>query len=136
MRFFKKKRTDDFIPGSEDIQDLKGFSVKDLLNGHVFAREGISRYWPYVGFLVFLAILYIGNRYHVESLLDRQAQLLKELKELKYEAITTSSELMNMSKQSEVVTRVRKAGIELEVLKTPPRKLEVKKIEGIHGDQK
>jgi hypothetical protein len=130
MRFFKKKGGDDFLHGNEEIQELKGFSIKDLLNGHLFSRLGTTRQWPLFGFMVFLAILYIGNRYHVEGLLDEQARLQKELKELKYEAITTSSELMNMSKQSEVVTRVRKAGIELDVLKTPPRKLEVKKSEG------
>jgi hypothetical protein len=65
----------------------------------------------------------------MEHLLDRQADLLQEIKELKYEAITTSSELMNMSKQSEVMERVNRAGIELEVLKTPPRKLEVEKLD-------
>jgi hypothetical protein len=80
-------------------------------------------------FIVFLAVLYIGNRYQMEHLLDRQADLMYELKELKYEAITTSSELMNMSKQSEVMERVHEAGIELEVLKTPPRILKVKNIE-------
>jgi hypothetical protein len=36
---------------------------------------------------------------------------------------------MNMSKQSEVMERVHKEGINLEVLKTPPRILEVQKIE-------
>ncbi len=128
MRLFKRKSSNEFLHGKEELQELKGFSAKELLTGRFFARAGIARQWPYMGFLVFLAILYIGNRYHVEGLLDQQARLLKELKELKYEAITTSSELMNMSKQSEVMSRVRKAGIELEVLKTPPRKLEVKKI--------
>ena len=51
--------------------------------------------------------------------------LTAELQDLKYEAITTSSELMQMSRQSEVVRRVQEAGLGLEVLKTPPGILKV-----------
>lgn len=129
MKFFRKRTGKEFLYGKEEFQELKGISLKDFLNGRFFARAGIMYQWPFMVFAVFLAILYIGNRYQMESLLDEQARLLKELKSLKYEAITTSSELMNMSKQSEVMQRVREAGIELEVLKTPPRKLQVSKVE-------
>jgi hypothetical protein len=70
---------------------------------------------------VLLAFIYINNHYALEKLLKRQVALNKEVQELQYEAITTSSELMQMSRQSEVIRRVEAAGLELEVLKTPPR---------------
>ncbi len=135
MKFLKfgKKRTpngtSEFVSGKEEFKELKGISFKDYLYGRFLADRSVGQHWGYLAFLVFLGVLYIGNRYQMEHLLDRQADLLHELKGLKYEAITTSSELMNMSKQSEVMERVNRAGIELEVLKTPPRTLEVEKLD-------
>ncbi|WP_016777635.1 FtsL-like putative cell division protein [Anaerophaga thermohalophila] len=125
----QKTRENEFLSGKEEFNELKGISFKEFLHGRFLAGKGLGQHWGFMTFIVFLAVLYIGNRYQMEHLLDRQADLMYELKELKYEAITTSSELMNMSKQSEVMERVHEAGIELEVLKTPPRILKVKKIE-------
>jgi hypothetical protein len=125
----KEKQEGEFVSGQEEFREFKGVSFKEFLHGRFLAEKQVSRHWGYVAFVVFLGVLYIGNRYQMEHLLDRQAELLNELRDLKYESITTSSELMNMSKQSEVMERVRREGIELEVLKTPPRKLEVEKID-------
>jgi len=132
LNFGKKKRrkdTGEFVSGQEEFKELKGISFKEFLYGRFLAGRSVGQHWGYLAFLVFLGVLYIGNRYQMEHLMDQQADLLHDLKELKYEAITTSSELMNMSKQSEVMERVNRAGIELEVLKTPPRKLEVEKLD-------
>jgi len=132
MKWFgskKKSGEADFLTGKEEFKELKGISFKEFLHGRFLAGKELGRHWGFMTFIVFLAFLYIGNRYQMEHLLDRQADLLKELKELKYEAITTSSELMNMSKQSEVMERVHQAGINLEVLKRPPRILKVEEME-------
>ncbi|PRZ02307.1 FtsL-like putative cell division protein [Marinilabilia salmonicolor] len=132
LKFLQKKSKtgeNDFLSGKEEFRELKGISFKEFLYGRFLAGRSVGQHWGFLAFLVFLGVLYIGNRYQMEHLLDRQADLLQEIKELKYEAITTSSELMNMSKQSEVMERVNRAGIELEVLKTPPRKLEVEKLD-------
>ena len=132
MRFFgkkKKKQEGEFLSGKEEFKEFKGTSFKEFLQGRFLAESHVGKYWGYLAFLVFLGVLYIGNRYQMEHLLDRQADLIHELKDLKYEAITTSSELMNMSKQSEVMERVQEEGIDLKVLKTPPRKLEVEELD-------
>jgi hypothetical protein len=131
MKFFRKRKIQEgeFLSGKEEFKELKGISFKELLFGRFLGGRQVVQHWGYLAFIVFLGVLYIGNRYQTEHLLDRQANLLHELKELKYEAITTSSELMNMSKQSEVMERVTRQGIELEVLKTSPRRLEVRRIQ-------
>jgi len=132
MKLFKSKKKQqdgEFLSGNEEFRELKGISFKEFLHGRFLAGKSLGQHWSFLAFIVFLGVLYIGNRYQMEHLLDRQAVLLKDLKELKYEAITTSSELMNMSKQSEVMERVHEAGIDLEVLKKPPRRLKVRSIE-------
>jgi hypothetical protein len=122
----RSKKYEDFESGNEVLQDIKGYTFKDFINGEFFSSSSISRQWPYFLFLVVLAFIYINNHYSMEKLLKEQVALNKELQDLKYEAITTSSELMQMSRQSEVVSRVNDAGLGLEVLKTPPRLLKTK----------
>ncbi len=131
MKLFRKskKQEGEFLTGKEEFKELKGISFKEFLQGRFLVGAGFDQHWGFLAFIVFMGVLYIGNRYQTEHLLDRQSRLINELKDLKYEAITTSSELMNMSKQSEVMERVQNSGIELEVLKTPPRKIVVRKIQ-------
>ncbi|WP_026474833.1 FtsL-like putative cell division protein [Alkaliflexus imshenetskii] len=121
----KNKNINDFDSGKEAIQDIKGYTFKDFINGQYFSSGSLTKHWPYLLFLVLLAFIYINNHYSVEKLLKEQVALTAETQDLKYEAITTSSDLMQMSRQSEVVRRVQEAGLGLEVLKTPPRVLKV-----------
>lgn len=60
----------------------------------------------------------------MEGDLRRISELTSEIKELRYESISTSAELMNMSKQSEVIRRVEAEGLNLKELTEPPRILE------------
>ncbi|MBR6250538.1 MAG: hypothetical protein IKR17_05005 [Bacteroidales bacterium] len=76
------------------------------------------------GMLVFFVFIYITNHLWVERDLRKVADLSKEIKELRYEQITTSAELMNMSKQSEVIRRVEAEELGLHELTEPPRIIE------------
>ncbi|MCQ2203158.1 MAG: hypothetical protein MJZ15_01825 [Bacteroidales bacterium] len=77
--------------------------------------------WGYVTFLLVLVLLYMSHNNCVERDYRRISELSKEIKELRYEDITTSAELMNMSKQSEVLRRVTDEGLQLKELTEPPR---------------
>ena len=78
-------------------------------------------------FLTFLAILYIANRYHAEKILRESVALQNEIKELRSEEITTASDLMYNSKQSEILKMVQRKGLGLEESTTPPKKIVVNK---------
>ncbi|TAJ14250.1 hypothetical protein DMA11_06045 [Marinilabiliaceae bacterium JC017] len=123
----KKNLFKEFVHSNEDIKEFKNFSFKDLINGRILTRSLVVAQLPFILFVVFLGYLYIGNHYRVEELMKEISVLNRELKELRYEAITTSSELMFMSKQSEVLKKVEANGLKLEDLTEPPRKLEVSK---------
>ena len=60
----------------------------------------------------------------MEARVRRISDLTKEIKELRYEHITTQSELMNMSKQSEVLRRTEAENLGLHELTEPPRIVE------------
>ncbi len=123
----KMNKITEFILSKEDMDELKNFSFRDVINGRLFTRSLIAKQLPFALFLAFFCFLYIGNHYKMEELMREVAVLNKELKSLRYEAITTSSELMFMSKQSEVLKKIKLRDLELEELTEPPRRLKVKK---------
>ena len=69
-------------------------------------------------------MIYIFNHISVESDLRDIANLTAEIKDLHDESISASSELMNMSKQSEILRRIQAEGLDLKELTEPPRIIE------------
>ncbi len=72
-----------------------------------------------------MILIYIGNRYHAEKVVRKTVELQNEVRELRSEAITTSAELMFISKQSEVTKLVKRKNLELEELEKPPKIIEI-----------
>ena len=122
----KKKRKDKEFVGSED-DSLKRISFRDFVSGRIFSRGEVVKQLPYFLFLTMLAFAYISNHFKMGKLLKIAAELNKDIQELQIEAITTSSDLMYFSKQSVILNRVREAGVDLEELTEPPRRIVVKK---------
>jgi hypothetical protein len=101
--------------------------IKELLSGSMISEKIILKNLGYVSLITLLAAIYIGNRFHAEKLTRETTRLQKEVKDLRAEALSTSADLMYLSRQSEVYRLVREKGLNLEELKTPPYKLLVNK---------
>lgn len=97
--------------------------IRELLSGSMISEKIILKNLGYVSLITLLAAIYIGNRFHAEKLTRETARLQKEVRDLRAEALSTSADLMDVSRQSEVFQRVRERGLNLEELKTPPYKL-------------
>ena len=104
----------------------QGF-IKELLSGSMISEKIILKNLGYVSLVTLLAAVYIGNRFHAEKITRETSRIQKEVQDLKAESLSTSAELMDISKQSEVYRLVREKGLNLEELKTPPYKLLVSK---------
>ncbi|MEA3318120.1 MAG: FtsL-like putative cell division protein [Bacteroidota bacterium] len=120
------KENIEFIDEQQERKELKFGAVKDLLDGRVLTKDIVVRQIPFIIFLTILAFFYIGNRYHAEKVVRESIVLQKELKDLRAQAITIASELMFISKQSEVSKLVKKHGLELEETLEPPKKIIIK----------
>lgn len=96
-------------------------SFVSLFSGSFLSREETLRQLPFLFFLAFLGLLYIGNGYYAERTVRKISRLTTELKELQSEYIITSSELMFLSKQSEVAKLALPLGIRESVV--PPKKI-------------
>ena len=101
--------------------------IKELMSGRVLSDTIILANLGYIVFLALLGAFYIGNRFHAEDLTRRSARLLSEVKELRAEALATSTELTFMSKQSEVIKLVRERGLGLEELTEAPYRIVLRK---------
>jgi hypothetical protein len=108
-------------------QGKSGSFMKELLSGIIFSDIIVLKNLWYIIFLTILGAIYIGNRFHAEKITRESARLTREVKDLKAEALSTSANLMYVSKQSEVYRMVREKELGLEELKTPPYKLIVDK---------
>lgn len=118
----------DYDAGINEPKKSKIGSYKGVLDGSLLTRGAVVRQFPYVIFIVILAVIYIGNRYHAEKILRETITLQSELKELRYEAISSASELMYISKQSEVAKMLEMKGLGLVETVEPPKKIIVEKV--------
>ncbi len=90
----------------------------------VVSKEAATDALPFILFLSFLALIYIGNRHSAENTIREIDKINKEVKELSWDFKTLKADLMFKSKQTEVVSRVDTL-LQLKVPVTPPIKIVV-----------
>lgn len=128
-----RKNNIEFIDQKVEQKEIRRGSIRELFDGTLLTRDMVVRQLPFVLFLTFLMILYIGNRYHAEKIIRESIQLQSELKELRARAIYTASELEFISTQSEVARRVEERVPGLKEVENPPLKIKVSKTrKGVH----
>lgn len=115
------------IRENENKQIKPGSFIKELLSGSMVSEKIILKNLGYISLITILSAVYIGNRFHAEKITRESTRLQREVKDLRAESLSTSADLMDISKQSEVFTLIKEKGLKLEELKTPPFKLLVDK---------
>ena len=101
----------------------KSFSLRDLINGNVLTRKAVLKQSRFILLLVLVAFLSIANRNHAEKTVIRLNRLQSDVKEMRARSISTSSELVRISRQSEVIRMVNRYELGLEENLEPPKKL-------------
>lgn len=119
MRFNKYKKKEKLDENQEEKTSSAGF--KSLLTGSFLSKENVVGALPFIFFMTFLGICYIANGYRTQKVVINLHKTNNSLKELRSEYITTKSDLMIISKQSEVAEAT--AGIGLRELTSPPKKI-------------
>ena len=77
-------------------------SVRSILGGDILANDFFKRQTTLLILIMVLTILYIDNRYTSQQEMIEIDRLKKELIDIKYDALTRSSELMEKSRQSRI----------------------------------
>jgi hypothetical protein len=95
-------------------------TLLDILGGGVLKEEFIVRHTKLILFIVLLIIVFIGNRYSC-TMKEKQVDTLQRLlNEKKMESLSISVELTKYSQRSQIETRIKQQGLEIESAKTPP----------------
>ena len=103
----------------------KGLS--SVFSGSFLTNEKTLKHLPFILFLALVAIFYIANGYYADDKIREVNKISNQLKELRSEYISTKSELMFASKQSEVAKSAEQLGLKEPVV--PPKKIEVDSIQ-------
>lgn len=98
-------------------------ALSKVFSGTFLTNERTLQHLPFILFLAITAILYIGNGYYADGKIRQVNKTSNQLKELRSEYISTKSELMFASKQSEVAKAMETEGLKEPVV--PPIKIEV-----------
>ena len=99
-------------------------SALNIFSGNFLSKDNVIIHLPFLLFLTLIGLGYIANGYYAEKSVREISHINTELKELKSEFITTKSELMFMSNQSEVARASAAMGLKESI--TPPKKIVVK----------
>ena len=117
----REKKNIEFDQSIEEKE--KSFSLRDLLDGNVLTRKAVLKQSRFILLLVFIAFLSIANRNHAEKTVIHLNRLQSDVKDMRARSISTSSELVRISRQSEVMQLVNRYELGLEENLEPPKKL-------------
>lgn len=96
-------------------------SLKHILGGDILLSGFVKRQANLIILISVLTILYVDNRYLSQMEIIEIDRLKKELTDIKYDALTISSELTEKSRQSKIEEYIAtEGGITLETSARPP----------------
>ncbi len=122
-----KKENIEFIDSTIEKEELTKFSFKGIIDGSVLTVSAVVKQIPFILFLVFLAVVYIANRYHAEKVVRQIYALQDTVRDLQAEQLTTASELMDLSKPSKVQELINQRNLGLREPLKPPYKIVVRR---------
>ncbi len=117
----REKKSIEFDQSLEEKEKI--FSLRDLLDGSVLTRKAVIKQSRFILLLVLVAFLLIANRNHAEKTVIHLNRLQSDVKEMRAKSISISSDLVRISRQSEVVRLVDRYELMLEENLEPPKKL-------------
>ena len=114
-----EKGNDNNINNQETRKNEKT-SFKSILGGDILAGDFFRRQTKLLIMLMVLVVIYIDNRYTCQRKQIEIDNLRKELTDIKYDALTRSSELMEKSRQSRIEEYIASKGSDLQTSTHPP----------------
>ncbi|MDE6151447.1 MAG: hypothetical protein K2G12_05620 [Prevotella sp.] len=91
----------------EDTRHGRDISIIKILGGDFFTAQILRRQVWLMLLIACFVIFYISNRYSCQKSLLEIDKLKKELTDVKYKALSTSSRLTEISRQSHVIDRLK-----------------------------
>ena len=91
----------------EEASGSSSFTLRKILGGDILTAQIIRRQIWLVILIVFFVIIYISNRYNIQNYIIELDKLQKELQDTKYKALSTSSQITEKSRESNVLDMLK-----------------------------
>lgn len=115
------KESDNLSTGDKRTEKAKRrTSLKNIIGGDILATDFFRRQTKLMVLIMVLILFYIHNRYACQQQLIELDKLKKELTDIKYDALTRSSELMERSRQSRIEEYIATKESDLQTSTNPP----------------
>lgn len=91
----------------EEASESSSFTLRKILGGDILTAQIMRRQIWLVILIVFFVIIYISNRYNIQNDIIELDKLQKELQDTKYKALSTSSQITEKSRESNVLDMLK-----------------------------
>ena len=113
--FIRKGANEEEQPGTKDL------SLKDLIWGEFLVSKFIREQMMLLVIICAFIVVYISNRFQCQQNTIKISRLTEQLKDAKYRALASSSELTEMTRKSRVLLKLRENNDStLQMSKQPP----------------
>jgi hypothetical protein len=109
-----------YVEDEEDEDEFGEISLKSILGGDILQSKFFVRQVIFVLFVVALMLAYTANRYNSQQEIITIDSLKLKLQEERYNVLTQSSELLNLSRQSNIEVKLKENGDSALVNPTTP----------------
>lgn len=99
-------------------------NIMHVVGGTILTEDFFLKNTRFMLVIFIIIVLYISNRYSCIEKMAKIESLQKELKDVKYESLTVSSQLISISRRGKVEAMIEKDNIGIETSKTPIYKIE------------
>lgn len=97
----------------KEFTDLGKTSLHEMIAGNFLKREFLMRQVGLFLLIFTLFFVYVGNRYVCQQKIVEIDRLQKQLVDVKLDALTRTSDLMLISRQSQVKKMIKTHGVEI-----------------------
>lgn len=116
----REKEMETNAEGAQAPKMKRRTAWKNIIGGDILATDFFRRQTGLLVLIMFLIFIYIHNRYACQQQMIEIDRLKKELLDIKYDALTRSSELMERSRQSHIEDYIATKESDLQTATTPP----------------
>ena len=95
-------------------------NLKQIVTGGWLHSDFIRKNFLYFLFLLILGIIYISNRYDVETTIIESHKIKEEIKQLRSEYTYYTEKLMQLTTELQIEKLAKEKKLGIEMSKTPP----------------
>jgi cell division protein FtsL len=123
-----EKKVEPLPPKPERKTSKAEETIKGIAGGDKLVNVLDRKNFPFVLFIVFLGMIFITNTYYATNTLRKIEKTKAQIKELRYDYVSTKRQLIELSRRNKVMERLGYDNKKLKESKVPPFRLEIKQV--------